>query len=211
MKAIVRFAFLGMLFAFALSAQDSVGVVYGVVTDQTGAVIPGASVTVEHIETGKIVQLTTNEKGRYRFQTLVLGIYKFTVALEGFKNRELALEVRPSGKLRQDFVLEVGNVAETVMVEASAAVLTTQSASTSVEAAPGVGCRSRRGCRVTPAWQVSSTRSSTTTSRRKGSFGRVANRFRPSPSMSTPLPTPMSAVSCAREGCRRRMPSGSTN
>ena len=131
MSVIMRFAFLGMLIVATLSAQESVGVVYGVVTDLTGAVIPGASVTVEHIETGKVVQLTTNEKGRYRFQTLLQGVFKFTVALEGFKNQELALEVRPKGKLRQDFVMEIGDVTETVTVEAGAITLSTQSASIS--------------------------------------------------------------------------------
>jgi Ca-activated chloride channel family protein len=94
-------------------------------------VIPGASVKIERIETGAIYQLTTDHKGRYRFQATWPGSYQLTVSLEGFKSVEMTVEPKPGGRVQHDFVLEVGTITETVTVTAGATTLSTSNATVS--------------------------------------------------------------------------------
>ena len=47
-------------------AQETTGTIVGLVTDQTGAILPGVTVVVIHIETGRTVEIVTGESGRYQ-------------------------------------------------------------------------------------------------------------------------------------------------
>ena len=102
----------------------------GRVTDATGAVVPGASITVLNVATGVDRKLTTNEGGYYNVPLLQPGEYRVTLEQQGFKTvvrSGVVLEVDQRAEL--NFALEVGAVAEHVEVRAAAAQLNTVEAS----------------------------------------------------------------------------------
>ncbi|PYR57294.1 MAG: hypothetical protein DMF91_19840, partial [Acidobacteria bacterium] len=68
-----------------LSAQVLYGSLVGNVTDETGAAIPGAMVTITHRETGASRDVATDATGAYRFPTVQSGTYTITVKLTGFR------------------------------------------------------------------------------------------------------------------------------
>src|SRR5712691_5775027 len=68
-----------------LGAQVLYGSLVGNVTDETGAAIPGATVTITHRETGASRDAVTDGTGAYRFPTLQSGHYTVTVQLTGFR------------------------------------------------------------------------------------------------------------------------------
>ena len=101
-------------------AQQSASIT-GVVTDPTGAVIPGAEVKVLDTKTGKEVTTKTDASGGYRITSLVPGPgYRVTVTFEGFRTytvQEVHLGVATVHTL--NVTMEVGTVAETVTVEST--------------------------------------------------------------------------------------------
>src|SRR5262249_54130145 len=68
-----------------LHAQAVKGSLLGTVTDASGAVIPGASVTVTEVNTNLTRSTVTNESGNYVFGNLDRGVYRVEVQLAGFK------------------------------------------------------------------------------------------------------------------------------
>src|SRR6266849_8936246 len=78
------------------AAQGTTGSISGFVTDDTGGALPGATVTVRHVETDQRRALVTDGAGRYRAQQLAPGKYDVTVELQGFRTArvtELTLTV----------------------------------------------------------------------------------------------------------------------
>src|SRR5215472_5276686 len=74
-----------LLAAAGLSAQSTTtGAVFGTVTDQTGAIVPGATATLKSLETGRTSTVTTDGAGQYRFPLLQPGHYSVTVVQSGF-------------------------------------------------------------------------------------------------------------------------------
>ena len=113
-----------VIFACVAGAQNSS--IQGVVNDNSGAVIPGAQVTVTNLETGVDYNVATNEAGFYVAPALNPGLYKVTAASEGFAPQErpqLRLEVGFTARV--DFSLNVGSVVEVVEVSAAAQLLQT--------------------------------------------------------------------------------------
>jgi len=114
-------ALLLTLFSCALAmGQEFRGAITGTVTDQNGAVVPGATVTVTNVGTNIEGTDVTNGQGSYGFPILLPGKYKLTVTKEGFKVevRE-QIEIRVTEKLTIDVQLQTGTVAETVTIVAS--------------------------------------------------------------------------------------------
>src|SRR5579863_10536126 len=74
-----------LLIAGALFAQANFGRILGTITDQTGAVLPGATVTVMDVERGTNRVLTTDAAGEYNAPTLIPGTYTVRVDANGFK------------------------------------------------------------------------------------------------------------------------------
>ncbi|HEV2200065.1 MAG TPA: carboxypeptidase-like regulatory domain-containing protein [Bryobacteraceae bacterium] len=74
-----------LLFSASLFAQGNFGRILGTVTDQTGAVLPGAKVTVLDTERGIARALTTDAAGEYNAPTLIPGTYTVRVEASGFK------------------------------------------------------------------------------------------------------------------------------
>lgn len=110
----------------ALLAQSTAGAVVGKVSDASGALVPGAGVTLTRQETGFERQTVSDESGAYEFRIVDPGTYTLTAELPGFKkyvNRDLVLASRQT--LRVDSVLEIGEVSETVTVAGEAPLVTT--------------------------------------------------------------------------------------
>jgi len=88
--------FLGLFLAGAArgSAQTGAGNIQGTVSDASGAVVPGATVTLVQTQTGLKYNATTNGAGFYVFPSVLLGPYKVTVESPGMEtyNAELTLQ-----------------------------------------------------------------------------------------------------------------------
>jgi hypothetical protein len=75
-----------LLFTASALAQTSRGTVSGIVSDPTGAVVPGATVTLTNDQTGVSRATSTNGEGLYRFDAVDLGSYSLKIAATGFGN-----------------------------------------------------------------------------------------------------------------------------
>src|SRR5262245_32812873 len=101
--------------------------VSGTTRDQSGAVLPGVEITVTQIETGTVRNTITNETGSYVLPNLPIGPYRLEAALPGFRTYAqsgIVLQVNSSPAI--NVVMEVGQVAETVEVQANAALVETR-------------------------------------------------------------------------------------
>jgi hypothetical protein len=118
-----------VLVAANVGAQSLYGTLVGNVTDETGAALPGATVTVTQTETNLSREAMTNETGSYNVPNLLPGTYQVTVTLQGFKSytaRDIA--VRPDLALRVDARLGIGTLEESIVVSGTSVVLQTESA-----------------------------------------------------------------------------------
>ncbi len=114
---------IGCLAAGALQAQEITGNISGTVTDPSGSVIPGASVTATNTGTGAQRVTQTTSAGVCFLNNLPVGNYKLSVESTGFKRYE-ASNVRLDVNDRLNFTvhLEIGAVTEAVEVSASAGI-----------------------------------------------------------------------------------------
>lgn len=118
-----------LLFSRAIYGQILYGGLVGNVTDQSGSAVPGAKVTINHVDTGTTREATTNESGTYRFPTITPGTYSVRVRADGFRTfSQSGAEVTANSVTRIDTRLEIGEVTEQVTVEASAVALQTDRA-----------------------------------------------------------------------------------
>ncbi len=109
-------------------AQLSSGDILGTVTDQTGAVIPGAKVTLTNLGTGVKAISHTNQDGNYLFTLLLPGRYSVVIEAHGFKQvRFASLSLDAGDRLREDANLQLGAADETVEVSAAPPLLQTDS------------------------------------------------------------------------------------
>ncbi|HVM75191.1 MAG TPA: carboxypeptidase-like regulatory domain-containing protein, partial [Candidatus Saccharimonadales bacterium] len=96
------------------------GVVVGTVTDQTGAAVPGATVTITDLGTSASRTAITNDAGRYHFPNLPPGKYDVTVNKSGFRLAKVSgQDVVIAESRTLDFVLEIGSGTEVVEVRAT--------------------------------------------------------------------------------------------
>ena len=108
------------------SAQVLYGSIVGTLTDETGAVVPDAVVSVKNTSTGLSRQATTDETGHYAIQNLLEGSYDLSVSASGFKPyTQTGVNVSINSVTRVDVRVQVGAITDQVTVEASAAVLQT--------------------------------------------------------------------------------------
>ena len=99
------------------------GTIEGTITDQSGAALPGVSVTVSNIDTGDTRVVVSNATGVYRAPLLPLGRYRLSAELQGFRKFEqqgLTLSAGQSAVI--NVVLSVGNMAETVTVTGESSI-----------------------------------------------------------------------------------------
>jgi hypothetical protein len=108
-------------------AQTSRGTITGTVADPAGAVIPGATVEAKNTETGGVYQAATTATGNYTLSELPAGVYQLSTSVSGFKQYlRIGITVMAAQVLRIDIALQVGNIAETVTVNADAPLLKTE-------------------------------------------------------------------------------------
>src|SRR5262245_4284352 len=109
-------------------AQDFRGTIEGTVTDSTGGVLPGVTVTVTNTATSVEQHVVTDEAGRYRVLYLNPGTYTVAAEISGFKRFvRLDNEVRVAEVTRVDVTLATGGITETVSVTAERSLLNTSS------------------------------------------------------------------------------------
>src|SRR6059036_978516 len=109
-------------------AQTSTAQINGTVRDQSGAVLPEADVTATQTATGAKRSAVTDETGSYTLTNLPIGPYTLEMALPGFRTyvrSGIVLQVNDNPVVNA--ILEVGQVAETVEVQANAALVETRS------------------------------------------------------------------------------------
>src|SRR3989441_6582648 len=135
MKTPRLFLSMGLLLALGLIApatalaQTGAGSLTGIVTDQTGATVPGATVTATNQATNVIYTAVSNEAGNYTVTSLPIGTYVVKVELSGFKTAATKpIELEAKQILRVDFKLEVGTLEEAIEVTGVSPVLQTESA-----------------------------------------------------------------------------------
>src|SRR6266849_3886956 len=114
--------------SFATFAQ-TVGQVTGLVTDPSGSIVVGATVTVINSQTNVARTTSTNSAGNYAFPALQPGVYNVKAEMQGFQGevRE-GVELQVEQIARIDFHLRIGAVTQTVKVAGGAPLLTTESA-----------------------------------------------------------------------------------
>jgi len=99
------------------AAQAQTATVNGTISDQTGAVVPGVSVTAQNKDTNVTRTSHSDESGTYRITNLVPGFYDFTFAKSGFRTiKYTQLQLTVSQSLTLDVKIEVSAVAETIEV-----------------------------------------------------------------------------------------------
>ena len=120
--------FCGILCTCAvLLAQSERGNITGLVTDATGAVVPGVSVVITNTATNVPEHVTTTSAGEYNAPNLVPGDYRIEIAAAGFKRfTEGGIALTAGSTARVDARLELGTVGESIEVTASALQLQTE-------------------------------------------------------------------------------------
>jgi len=101
--------------------------IYGVVTDQSGAAVPQATVQLRQIASNSTTSARTDVAGQFRFRGLVPGQYELQIAAPGFRQTSQRLELRRQEVATVKSELQVGSVAETVEVSAAPSTLQTLS------------------------------------------------------------------------------------
>src|SRR5690349_13842680 len=111
-----------------LAQTASTGALTGTITDNAGAVVPGAKVTAANEATGEARTVMSQQNGSYTIPLLPPGSYKVEFSKSGFKTTvKPGLEINVTETARFDVGLEVGGVQEQVTVSSETALLQTES------------------------------------------------------------------------------------
>ncbi len=111
-------------------AQVTTGRIVGVVTDPSGAAVPGATVTISQTETAASITSTTDDSGSYNATALKIGTYTISVEKPGFQRvvqSDVSLGI--GQVVRADFSLKVGVASQTVNVTGAAPLLQVETSS----------------------------------------------------------------------------------
>jgi outer membrane receptor protein involved in Fe transport len=121
-------AHLVLLITVSVDAQVITGNIVGSLKDESGAVVPGATVAITSPALiGGPSVFTTNAKGQYRFLNLAPGLYTLEVSLSGFASyREEALGVAVGGTVERNVVLKLAAVSESVVVSGESPLVDTR-------------------------------------------------------------------------------------
>ena len=108
-------------FSMSLNAQTSTGQIVGTVTDATGAIISGASITITNAGTQAVRTTTSDNSGFFVVTNLPIGDYSVEVKKAGYGSaKRTGLSVVADAHLTADFQLQVGSVTEQITVTAIA-------------------------------------------------------------------------------------------
>ena len=126
MRTTVRLLLIAIVAAAApvADAQTITGTITGIVRDASGGVLPGTTITMTHVGTGRVESTVSDTEGRYASGPLSIGDYRVEASLPGFKSAvQSAVTLTISDVARVDFTLEVGTVAESIEVVANASLV----------------------------------------------------------------------------------------
>lgn len=113
-----------LFMALGVSAQQPTGTIEGTITDQSGAVVSGAKVTITEKSTGRTVETTTNSEGYFVARSLLPGAYSVKIEQSGFATAVIDDLVVQTGQVSNaSTALKVGGTTEIVQVEGTAAQL----------------------------------------------------------------------------------------
>jgi Carboxypeptidase regulatory-like domain/TonB dependent receptor len=112
----------GACFAQSTNAGD----IRGTVTDSSGAVLPGVTVTVLNVDTGVAKEYTTNQSGLYDTDSIVTGSYKITFTKDGFERLVRGPVTLQVGFTTVNGELKVGAISQEVTVTSDVALLQTE-------------------------------------------------------------------------------------
>jgi Carboxypeptidase regulatory-like domain/TonB dependent receptor len=113
-------------------AQVLYGSLVGRIEDQSGAVLPGAKVTVTNKATGQAREVVADQAGAYAFRDLQVGVYDVNITQAGFKSYTKAnVSIALNNVVREDVQMAVGGATETVTITAAAQALQTDKADVS--------------------------------------------------------------------------------
>jgi hypothetical protein len=110
----------------ATFAQETTATVTGTVTDQSGGVLPGVTVSLKHVATGRTSESVTSAEGGYLISALSIGAYEATFTLSGFQSRTVkGITLNVNDRVQVDASLSTGGVSEVVEVTGQTLVQTT--------------------------------------------------------------------------------------
>lgn len=121
MTVVRKLSFAGVLLLLpaALWAQVSTGKIVGTVQDSSGGVLPGVSIVIKSLDTGATRGLVTNERGQYEMPGLQPGRYQVEAELTGFRRYSQGpIIVQVNQETRVNITLTLGELAETLLVQA---------------------------------------------------------------------------------------------
>lgn len=133
MKRIALLGLLVLLLSLSLTAQETTGTIVGTVRDTSGAMVPGAKVTITNTDKSAILRtINTDQSGNFNAPLLPIGHYSIGIEAKGFKSIvRSSIVLNVGDKLTQNFDLTVGASTDVVNVEASATQVELQSAQAS--------------------------------------------------------------------------------
>src|SRR5437867_3852506 len=112
-----------------LLAQGVRATIVGRVTDESGAVVPGAKITITNVGTNESRDVIVNDNGEYAIPQLAPGQYTLTAEFAGFnKVVRSGIVLETNQQARFDITLKVGSVVEEVQVSAEALLVNTENA-----------------------------------------------------------------------------------
>lgn len=119
-----------LVLCLAMRAQEFRGSILGTITDASGGLVPGASVTAVNMATNVRLSASTTATGAFTIPFVLPGTYRISVEAAGFKTvvRE-SIEVEVQQRVRLDFQLEPGVVTESITVSSETPLLDTSNAS----------------------------------------------------------------------------------
>jgi hypothetical protein len=111
-------------------AQTTIGTgsIVGTITDQSGAVVSGAKVTITNMATGQTIDLTTNQSGYFNSGALNPGNYKVGVGAKGFSTVSTATAVQVGNTSTVNAKLQIGQESQTIEVQAAQVAVNTEQA-----------------------------------------------------------------------------------
>jgi hypothetical protein len=133
MNRLVRFVSFASLFALVLVATLTAwaaitGSISGVVTDPSGAVVPGVTVVATSVSTNVQSSVVTDAKGFYNFPTLQVDTYNITTSQAGFRDyQQSGVKIDANSAVRIDITMQLGAVTNTVSVKSDSLQVETQS------------------------------------------------------------------------------------
>src|SRR3982750_2240404 len=110
----------------AVRQTAATGTIEGIVSDPTGAVLPGVTIVVKNSETGLTRDLVSDESGRYRAAALQPGTYEVAATLSGFQNLTLGnIAVQVGQSIPVDVKMKPAGVSEVITVTGESPIIDT--------------------------------------------------------------------------------------